>query len=939
MLSHKVLKREDVGKTVQYYSDADDYYAKEGGATAWQGKGAHALGLSGEVDPERFRQLLAGRVQPGQKAVRGSTRLDRDSRIGIDFTFSAPKSVSIQALVGRDPKLIRAHDTAVARTMKVAEQFAQASVKVRRKKGIETTANLVVARFRHETSREKDPHLHTHAIVMNLTRRRDGAWRALVNDQLVKSTKYLGAVYRAELAAELTKLGYELRLERDGMFELARVSRDELAAFSVRSAQIQQALADRGLTRESASTAQKQLATLQTRKPKTPADRDELHRLWRERAAELRISLEPPAGRLSPAALQKARAIIDDAPRAQAARDCVKFAAQHLTERQAIVSRGELLNIAVEHAMGRATLVDIEREIDRRVERGLLVKEAPVYHPAYSRNGPVMTPTAWAAELHRSRGLSPGAADEEVRQGIAARRLVLCEERYTTPRAIDREEAILRIERDGRGSVTPAIAPELVRARLEETTLSKEQREAIAIITGTTNRVIAVQGFAGTGKSHMLLTAKGLLEEAGYTVQTAAPYSGQARRLRDEGLPCSTVASILASRTPEKYLGSRTVLFVDESGVLPARLMSRLQTLAERHGTRVVYLGDTGQTKAIEAGRPFAQLQEAGTFTAKLEDVRRQTERMLRWAVTLAARGDPRRSLLHIEDVRQIADHDRRREAVAEAFARLSPAARDQTIVVSGTNEARRKINDLIRAKVGTAGKGTLYDTLTRIDTTQEMRKHSKNYDTGWVVQPERDYKRTGLQRGKLYRVEENGPGDKLTVRQIAEEGRLGEAFSFNPHLSRKLSVYRPDRIELSIGDRVRVTRNDATRDLANGDRAVVKEVSAESVLLAFKEREVSLPARTPLHLDLAYATTVHSAQGQTCDRVLVDLDTTSRTTTRDVYYVAISRAREQAIIFTNDTQRLPAAIARAFEKHAALDLARDRDRLAKRAPEHELGR
>jgi ATP-dependent exoDNAse (exonuclease V) alpha subunit len=139
----------------------------------------------------------------------------------------------------------------------------------------------------------------------------------------------------------------------------------------------------------------------------------------------------------------------------------------------------------------------------------------------------------------------------------------------------------------------------------------------------------------------------------------------------------------------------------------------------------------------------------------------------------------------------------------------------------------------------------------------------------------------------------------------------------------RRLSVYEPERAELAVGDRVRITRNDEALDLANGDRFTVAFVSAASVTLVDGRRTVELPADRPLHLDHAYATTVHSSQGTTAERVLIEASTRSRTTSQDVYYVAISRARQEARIYTDDLARLPPAISRQHEKHAALDLER----------------
>lgn len=915
MLSHKLLTAQDVGRAASYYEDsADDYFAKEGGASQWQGKGAEMLGLSGEVDPARLRELFAGQVEAGKPIARASTRDDQHTRIGIDLTFSAPKSVSIQALVGGDGTLLRAHEAAVERTLALAEEYAQARAKKQGKSRVESTGNLVVAQFRHETSRDRDPQLHTHAVVLNLTRRQDGEWRALRNDQIVKATKYLGAVYRAELAADLQKLGYSLRHEPNGTFELAQVSRAQLEQFSGRAAQIEEQLAKQGLTRQTATTAQKQLATLQTRERKGSIDRAALHAEWKARAAELKLSLERPS---APGELGRARdAIQDAAVRAEAASGAVRYAVQHLTERQAVVTRSDLLRTAMEHGVGSLRLAEVEAEIERRVAQGVLVREATLYRSATDPLAGAKTAEKWAQGL-ASSGLKAEEAEKHVAEALKSGRLVPDEPRFTTRTAVAREENILRIEREGRGQLEPVTAKAAMQKRLEGVSLTAGQMAAVELITTTRDRVVGVQGLAGTGKSHMLESAKAVLEESGYRVLALAPYSTQVRALRELGVEAKTVASILASKKePHELLDSRSVLIVDEAGVVPARLMSRICTLAETTGARVVLLGDTAQTKAIEAGRPFEQLQKAGMATAKMEEIQRQTNPELKRAVELAAHGETSRSLAHVQSIHEVRDDHARRAAVAEAFAKLAPEERDRTLIVSGTNEARREINALVQRKVGTEGTGMVFATLARVDTTQAQRMFSRNYSVGSRIQPERDYPRVGLQRGSLYEVLDTGPANRLTVRD-----ETGKTIQFNPLLARKLSVYDLERTELAPGDRVRITRNDATLDLANGDRAIVRGVSKDKVVLAMGERQVELPARGPLHVDLAYTTTVHSSQGTTADRVLIDAATYSRTTAKDVYYVAVSRARSEAVIFTNDRSQLPQAISRDNKKHAALDL------------------
>ena len=141
MLSIKVLTRKDIGRAASYYSaGADDYYRKEGESISWQGKGAHALELEREVDPKDLKNLLAGQIGPNIRVSRGSTRNDAKERIGIDLTFSAPKSVSLQALVAGDVRVIEAHDRAVTAAIAAAEECALARKRVDGKAQVVSTS-------------------------------------------------------------------------------------------------------------------------------------------------------------------------------------------------------------------------------------------------------------------------------------------------------------------------------------------------------------------------------------------------------------------------------------------------------------------------------------------------------------------------------------------------------------------------------------------------------------------------------------------------------------------------------------------------------------------------------------------------------------------------------------------------------------------------------
>ena len=239
---------------VSYY-ERDGYYAKDDPAhkeaSAWVGKGAEVLGLSGPVDPATFKGVLEGKVPDGPHL--GKRGLDGviHHRPGRDITLSAPKSVSLMAMVGGDERIVAAHDRAVTRTLAWVERNAVETRMQDKASGTMVRASdqkMVAATFRHDTSRNLDPQLHTHAVIANMVQGGDGKWRTMVDDGLYAGKMAIGAIYRAELAEGLRDLGYGIeKTHLDGRFEIAGVSREVIEAFSTRRTEIEAAMAERGL--------------------------------------------------------------------------------------------------------------------------------------------------------------------------------------------------------------------------------------------------------------------------------------------------------------------------------------------------------------------------------------------------------------------------------------------------------------------------------------------------------------------------------------------------------------------------------------------------------------------------------------------------------------------------------------------------------------------
>ncbi|MEM6836834.1 MAG: MobF family relaxase [Cyanobacteria bacterium P01_C01_bin.120] len=328
------------------YYTAENYYSNEENQanSAWSGKGARSLGLSGPVQGEAFKNLLKGNSPQGDKTLSGRKINPEKHRAGIDLTFSAPKSLSLAALVGDNEALEQAHRTAVTRTLAVIEErYAQTRVRTEEGRKAIATGNLIVAQFHHDTSREKDPQLHTHCVVINATQLKDGRWQSLHNDVLFKQQKLLGMIYQNELAVEVQRLGYAIYPRANGQFELQGYRPADLQTFSKRREQILAAV------REQATAQERELATLMTRAPKgKEIPREELRAYWQAQTQVLHLEHPQP----------QVLCWKSDAKKG------MRAGLNHCSEREAVFRREQVERFALENHLGQQFFEHLQQTLD-----------------------------------------------------------------------------------------------------------------------------------------------------------------------------------------------------------------------------------------------------------------------------------------------------------------------------------------------------------------------------------------------------------------------------------------------------------------------------------------------------------------------------------------------------------------------------------------------
>ena len=742
-----------------YYEEKyshDDYYSeKQRVVGQWFGRGAEELGLTGEVATEDFRAVLRGlRPASGEVLAHKANGYD-DRRAGWDATFNAPKSVSIQGLVGDDHRLIEAHGKAVSRALGELEYYALS----RRRGGSEwvATSNIVAARFDHIAARPAngvqdgygpDPHLHTHVVIANMTSRPDGQWRGLDPIEIYRAQSFATAVYRSELAREVQQLGYEIRLTgRDGRWELDGYAREQVMAFSRRRQDIEQTLAREGLAGAKAA----QNIAHRTRLAKDHHDEDGLKAEWRSRALQYGIEVE----RLLSQSHERGPIQFRYPEKAG---EAIRQSINENSEREAVVDRRALEAKALQHAMGQAGLHRIRLESERFQQNGRLI-----------------------------------VASDSVNSPRGA---------YTTPEMIAFERENIELMRAGQGRATAISSMNEIRRWASQRNLLPDQTAVAELTLACTGWITSIEGRAGAAKTTTVGAIREFAENQGYAVYGFAPTTRAVKSLSEAGVSASTVVSLLESHSARD--ASNEVWIIDESSLLPTRQVNRLSRKArEQSVERIVFVGDQGQHHAVEAGRPVFQMQQAGMLVARLDTIRRQRDPELREAVTLAARGAIVESLAILErrgDISEVADIDQRREQIAREYV-AAHASGQHVLVVSPANDERRELNKAIRAELIASGHvspfGTEHTILVNRGLSGAQRAMAYNYNVGDVIRSTRGSKQFAISKGGYGRVEAvDRDANVLTVNTID-----GRHVQYNPVRLFGVEVFHEERRVLAQGE------------------------------------------------------------------------------------------------------------------------------------------
>ncbi|MYE12522.1 MAG: AAA family ATPase, partial [Gammaproteobacteria bacterium] len=443
-----------------------------------------------------------------------------------------------------------------------------------------------------------------------------------------------------------------------------------------------------------------------------------------------------------------------------------------------------------------------------------------------------------------------------------------------------------------------------------------------AVLLGE-GRIAGVQGYAGTGKTAMLRTVRELAGDR--RVTALAPSAAAVRSLRREaGLPARTLQGFLSRHRDVadgtvseeglarlRALHSGSVLVLDEASMAGTVQTRSLMRIADALDVgRLVLVGDTRQLRSIEAGQPFRQLQEAGMPTAVMDDVLRQRTPHLREAVAHVIGGRPRDALGRLgDDVHEVGAAELGRTA-ARLWLDLDPKARASTAILAPTHGIRAEIAATVREGLASEGvlKGREIEVrrLVSRGLTRPQTADVRNWDEGDAAVFHHDLWGGKAKAGEVFTVD---AVDDERAELVHDDGRVLKVKPGGKLLRYQLELHETATIRLRAGDEIRWTRNDVRRDLVNGGRARVLSVGPKAVRFRTADgRGLKLLRDDPQlrHIDHAYSSTVHGAQGTSTDRVIAVLDSGhGALADQATFYVEVTRARDEAVILTDNREQL----------------------------------
>lgn len=832
-----------------------DYYLEDSPGI-WGGKTAEQMGLSGEVDRQNF-EALADNLHP-QTGTPLTPRTKDNRRVGYDFTFTCPKSLSVLYGQTQDKQLVEAFQAAVQETMIQIETEMKTRVRKKNEQSDRTTGNMVWAGFTHEMARPvdglPDPHLHQHVFVFNATfDEQEKQYKAGQIGDIKRDASYYEAVYHNLLAGKMMELGYSIERGKKG-WEISGISKEALQAFSRRHEEVKAFEERFGI--DSAKAGDQTAALTRKGKGDTTYSPEEVKASWQERL--------PESDRKNLPFLKQ-----QQATQHITAKESAEYAVHHCFERASVVPKKQLVATALKYGVGTVQEEDIHQEL---IKLGMLTRNTQNDTLATTRS-------VWQEEQEmlafakdgRGTRFSLGASDYIPQQDFLSE-----EQKQAVKQVLSSFDTVVALEG---------------RAGVGKTTLMKE------VVTGieqTGKQVIPVAPSADA--------SRGLLREEGFA-------------------HADTVARLLQDKNMQEKL-KNNVLWIDEAGQVSARQMAQIFKVAKAQNARVLMTGDTKQLSAVERGDAFRLIIDKAYLPVKrVEQVVRQKPAGYKKAVYAISKGELDKGMQLLDGMNAIKEVDREQRFVAMASEYVDTVSAGRSaLVVSPTHKEAAKITTAIRQQLKEAkkitGKEQEITIQKNLSFTEAQKTDPSNYEQGQCIQLVQNLR--GFTRGESLKVLGANQKQLLLSREDGQEVALSLKHSkrFQVYQPEKISIAKGDTIRFTQNGFAKGKKHRLNNGAIYQIGGFTKDgdIKLNNGWIVDKNHaNLNLGYCTTAHAAQGKSVDkVLIGQGE---------DSFGKASSQEGFYVAVSRGKQALSIYTSDKNELLRQVSKTSTRQTATEL------------------
>ncbi|GLI53352.1 MobF family relaxase [Thermodesulfovibrio yellowstonii] len=873
--------------------EKDNYFLKNAEPQKF-GQGWEKLGEHIEMNEKNYKLVAEGKnPATGQQLV--DTR--NGHRPGYNLTFSPDKSFSVATFSDPELKqaLLDAHHAAVRDTLQYAEkELAQVRQGQDGEKIPVKTQNFVGFTIDHTCNRDGDVQIHTHAVVFNMSyNEQTQKWQALHSDPF--KSNILEKIYENQLAYYLQQKGFSVEWKqsesgRSQYASVAGVPEAAIEATSQRAAEIKEAVEKLKEQYPNATPGElKQIAAYETRPDKKEMTLKQIENQFQSRLTDVGLTKNDIVKGIEQARQQWQEQKLENIKMNEY--EVVKQAYSVLSEQKAVFSSQELLKTALDISKGDVSIEKIQNAVNDFIKDKDLIKLAD---------------------------------DLKIKNGSRT----YADSLYTTRENLFAEKNIFKITESLQNKFNPIYdnqnALNEIRAYEKATGFQMTESQTKAVETALTskNGVLIFQGYAGTGKTTVLEALQSIVEKQGYKIIGMSETNVAVNQMKESKIDATTVTKFLNSPQLKSQVNSNTILVVDECSFMGARNMEKILNIAKENNARVYLFGDKAQLPPISAGYPFKDLQDKNIVTTvEMKDIIRQKDPELKQAVESIIKQDIDKAFEKLNVIEL-------KENLYRETAKLynEKGGYKDYIISTYTNVDKNNLNNEIRSLLKEQGilskeehSFTIYSP-QNLQGSDKLNIHNYQVEDRLVVNKSKAGMKVGAE---LTITSIDRQNHTLKAYAVTKQGLKEYQIDIRRH-GDHFNAYSAEQRNFSIGDKIIFNANlreDKQLKAANSEIGYIKSIQGNQITIQKGKETLTFDASKFQYFDHGYASTTYKAQGKTAQGAIYFAPVHENSPQRSYqdFYVAISRAKSNAFIVTNDKEKLKEQVKNFAEKESVI--------------------